>query len=62
MRSVYGIEVLDTNDKYIEIAEEAALSLTSMAPGKYLVDSIPLRKLFVGSSQIKNKAMMFSMK
>ena len=47
MRSVYGIEVLDTNDKYIEIAEEAALSLTSMAPGKYLVDSIPLRKLFV---------------
>ena len=45
MRGVYGIEVLDKDDKYIKIAEEVAESLTSMAPGKYLVDSIPIRML-----------------
>ena len=42
MRVAYGIEVLDTNDQYISVAEEALGNLSDACnPGSFLVDLIP---------------------
>ncbi|KAF7296845.1 Cytochrome P450 [Mycena indigotica] len=45
MKSTYGIDLLETNDPYIRIAELAVGTLSAAGvPGKYLVDAIPLLK------------------
>ena len=42
----YGIEILDTGDKYAALAEEALLHLNQGAnAGAFLVDEIPLSSL-----------------
>jgi len=60
MAIAYGIEVLPSNDPYIEIAEKGVKPLTDAAvPGAFLVDQIPLLKYvpawFPGAS-FKRKA------
>ncbi|KAJ7769656.1 cytochrome P450 [Mycena maculata] len=41
----YGIDVLPSNDPYVELAENAVDGLvTAIVPGRFLVDSIPLLK------------------
>ena len=43
MRTVYGIEVTDSNDKYVKIAMEAGSALfDTLIPGKFLVDILPI--------------------
>lgn len=53
MDVVYGIEVLPTNDPYVEAAEKGIASVSEAAkPGTFLVDFLPLRKYdlpFVGT-------------
>ena len=44
MRIVYGIEVKESNDIYITIAERAVNSvIEAAAPGSFIVDHLPLR-------------------
>ena len=40
---VYGIQVLPTNDPYIETAEKAVAALAEVTPGAFLVDTFPIR-------------------
>ncbi|KAJ7167250.1 cytochrome P450 [Mycena crocata] len=45
MSVAYGIEVLPTDDPYVELAHKAVRTLSEAGvPGKYLVDSLPLLK------------------
>ena len=44
MRVVYGIDVLDEGDEFIRIAEDASESTGTAAPGRFLVDMIPICK------------------
>jgi len=40
---VYGIQILPTNDPYIETAEKAVAALAEVTPGAFLVDTLPIR-------------------
>ncbi|KAJ7221702.1 cytochrome P450 [Mycena pura] len=45
MSVAYGIDVLPSNDPYVDLAEKAVDGLvTAVVPGRFLVDSIPLLK------------------
>ena len=44
MRVTYGIEVMETDDIYIEAAEKAVkTAIKTGVPGAFLVDSFPIR-------------------
>lgn len=45
MDVIYGIQVLPSDDPYIEIAEKAMLSVgEALIPGTFFVDFLPIRK------------------
>lgn len=44
MAVTYGIDVKSTDDPFLVAAHEASLALgAAMVPGKFLVDTIPMR-------------------
>lgn len=44
MSITYGIETRDTNDPFVEIAEEALYGLSQTGnPGAFLIDFLPFR-------------------
>ena len=46
MKVAYGYTISDYNDRFVEIAEEAMrIGSLAAAPGKWLVDSIPISEL-----------------
>jgi hypothetical protein len=47
---VYGIQVKESNDPYIEVANEASNSLGEVGPGAFLVDVLPVRTSLSKSS------------
>jgi hypothetical protein len=39
----YGIQVKETNDPYIKMAEAASETIGQLGPGRFLVDVLPIR-------------------
>ena len=44
MKVMYGIQIENTHDKFVQIAEAALESLALGVPGQFFVDSIPICK------------------
>ena len=61
MRVTYGIEVNETNDKYISTAEKAMYVFsTASEPGAFVVDYLPIRKMLNPTFCLKSLIAPFS--
>ena len=55
MRVLYGIEIKDTEDEYVRIAEEVLNSAAEAGnPGSFFVDTLPLCESSSGLFVVKN--------
>ena len=58
---VYGIQVKESNDPYIEVASEASNSLGEAGPGAFLVDVLPVRtSLFKSCDELDINCILYA--